>query len=63
MSSICPHRERFTGGGSSSLTNTSARLLQKYHWITYVGLAVILYVAIEMIYRGAMEVWPTISAG
>jgi hypothetical protein len=23
-----------------------------------VGLAVILYVAVEMIYRGALEVWP-----
>ena len=40
-----------------------ARLLQKHHWIAYVGLAVILYVAIEMIYRGAIEVWPVIAAG
>jgi hypothetical protein len=28
-----------------------------------VGLAVILYVAVEMIYRGALEVWPAISSG
>src|SRR5829696_2197998 len=35
-----------------------ARLLQRHHWIAYVGLAVILYVAVEMIYRGALEVWP-----
>ena len=35
-----------------------ARLLQKHHWIAYVGLAVILYVAVEMIYRGALEIWP-----
>jgi YjbE family integral membrane protein len=40
-----------------------ARLLQKYHWIAYVGLAVILYVAIEMIYRSALEAWPAIAAG
>jgi predicted tellurium resistance membrane protein TerC len=40
-----------------------ARLLQKHHWIAYVGLAAILYVAIEMIYRGAIEVWPVIAAG
>ncbi len=35
-----------------------ARLLQKHRWIAYVGLAVILYVAIEMIYRGGLEVLP-----
>src|SRR5688500_15598324 len=35
-----------------------ARLLQKHHWIAYVGLAVILYVAVEMIYRGALEILP-----
>ncbi|GEO17972.1 TerC family protein [Microvirga aerophila] len=40
-----------------------ARLLQRHHWIAYVGLAVILYVAAEMIYRGALEVWPAIAAG
>jgi YjbE family integral membrane protein len=33
-----------------------ARLLQNYRWIAYVGLAVILYVALEMIYRGAHEI-------
>lgn len=38
-----------------------ARLLQKHRWIAYVGLAVILYVAIEMVYRGAHEVWPVVS--
>ncbi len=35
-----------------------AKLLQRHRWIAYVGLAVILYVAGEMIYRGALEVWP-----
>jgi YjbE family integral membrane protein len=39
-----------------------ARLLQKHRWIAYVGLAVILYVAIEMVYRGATEVWPHVNA-
>jgi YjbE family integral membrane protein len=33
-----------------------ARLLQKYRWIAYVGLAVILYVALGMVYRGALSV-------
>ncbi|MDH4991342.1 TerC family protein [Aquamicrobium lusatiense] len=35
-----------------------ARILQKHRWIAYVGLVIILYVAGEMIYRDAMEVWP-----
>jgi predicted tellurium resistance membrane protein TerC len=35
-----------------------ARLLNKHRWIAYVGLLVILYVALEMIWRGAHEVWP-----
>lgn len=39
-----------------------AKLLQKHHWIAYVGLLVILYVALEMIYRGILEVWPVASA-
>ena len=35
-----------------------ASLLQKHRWIAYVGLAIILYVALDMCYRGAREVWP-----
>jgi len=35
-----------------------ARLLQRYRWIAYVGLAIIVYVAAEMIYRGWYEVMP-----
>jgi YjbE family integral membrane protein len=33
-----------------------ARLLNRHHWIAYVGLAVILYVALRMIWDGAFEV-------
>ncbi|MET4631687.1 hypothetical protein ABIB83_008752 [Bradyrhizobium sp. I1.8.5] len=33
-----------------------ARLLQTHRWIAYVGLAVILYVAGEMIFRGTLDV-------
>lgn len=33
-----------------------ARLLERHHWIAYVGLAVIFYVAIEMIVGGAQDV-------
>jgi YjbE family integral membrane protein len=32
--------------------NYVAKLIQRYHWINYIGLAVILYVAINMIYEG-----------
>jgi YjbE family integral membrane protein len=39
-----------------------ARLLQKHRWIAYVGLAVILYVAVEMCYRGVVEVKPIVTA-
>jgi YjbE family integral membrane protein len=35
-----------------------ARLLQRYRWIAYLGLIAILYVACDMIWRGANEVWP-----
>jgi YjbE family integral membrane protein len=38
-----------------------ARLLQRHRWIAYVGIAVILYVALDMIWRGAKEVWPYLS--
>ena len=39
-----------------------AKLLGRHRWIAYVGLLVILYVALEMIWRGADEVWPVVSA-
>ncbi len=35
-----------------------ARLLNRHRWIAYVGLAIILYVALDMIWRGGNEVWP-----
>ncbi len=39
-----------------------ARLLNNHRWIAYVGLAIILYVAGDMIYRGSMEVMPHMMA-
>ncbi len=39
-----------------------ARLLHRYRWIAYIGLLIILYVAIDMVYRGAVEVWPHVNA-
>ncbi|GGD99996.1 membrane protein [Aureimonas endophytica] len=35
-----------------------AKLLQRYRWIAYIGLAIILYVAVEMILKGIEQVWP-----
>jgi YjbE family integral membrane protein len=37
-----------------------AGIIERYRWIAYVGVAIILYVALDMIVRGAVEVWPAI---
>lgn len=42
--------------------NFIARLLQNHRWIAYVGLAVIVYVSLDMIYRGGLEVWPIVAS-
>ena len=39
-----------------------ARLLQRHRWIAYVGLIVILYVAVEMTFRGTLEIMKVASA-
>jgi YjbE family integral membrane protein len=39
-----------------------ARLLQRHRWIAYVGLAIILYVAVKMVYEGAAEIYPHMNA-
>ncbi len=39
-----------------------ARLLHKYRWIAYIGLAIILYVALEMIWRGWHDLAPAAAA-
>ena len=38
--------------------NFVANLLDRYRWIAYVGLAIILYVALDMIWRGFLELQP-----
>jgi YjbE family integral membrane protein len=38
-----------------------ARLLNRYRWIAYVGLAIILYVALHMIWRGFLEIYPVVT--
>lgn len=38
--------------------NLVAKLVQKYHWIAWIGLVVILYVALNMVWDGALQVVP-----
>jgi predicted tellurium resistance membrane protein TerC len=38
-----------------------ARLLARFHWIAYVGLAMIGYIAFKMIYDGFKEVLPIVG--
>lgn len=40
-----------------------ARLLNKYRWIAYVGLLIIFYVALKMMWEGWHEVGPLVEAG
>lgn len=40
--------------------NYIARLLNRHRWIAYVGLAIILYVSLDMIWRGYWELEPRI---
>lgn len=46
-------------GAAASLI---ANLLQRYRWIAYVGLAIILYVALSMIWEGSLEVIDHVEA-
>ena len=39
-----------------------ARLLERHRWIAYIGLAVILYVALDLIYRGTIDQFPGLFA-
>jgi YjbE family integral membrane protein len=40
-----------------------AGLLERYRWIAYVGLAIILYVALRMIWEGTFEIHDAIALG
>ena len=42
--------------------NLIARLLNNHRWLAYVGLLIILYVSLDMIHRGGVEVWPYVQA-
>lgn len=34
-----------------------AKVLERYRWVSYIGLAIVVYVALKMIYDGGHEVW------
>ena len=42
--------------------NLVAKLVQKYHWIAWIGLVVILYVALNMIWEGEHQIAPLVAA-
>jgi YjbE family integral membrane protein len=39
-----------------------AKLLARYHWITWIGLAIILFVSVDMIWRGSIELQQYVAA-
>jgi YjbE family integral membrane protein len=43
-------------GLMGAAANIIARLLERYRWIAYIGLAIVVYVALSMIYHGGAEV-------
>jgi YjbE family integral membrane protein len=43
--------------------NYIARIIERYRWVAYLGLVVIVYVAFKMIYDGWLDVAPVIAAG
>jgi predicted tellurium resistance membrane protein TerC len=38
-----------------------ARFMERHHWLSYIGLAVVSYVAVTMIYHGAGEILPVVT--
>jgi len=43
-------------GLMGAAANVIARLLERYRWIAYVGLAIILYIAAKMIWTGVQDI-------
>jgi YjbE family integral membrane protein len=43
--------------------NLVAGLVQRFRWIAWIGLAIILYIALKMIWEGWLQVAPLFSAG
>jgi predicted tellurium resistance membrane protein TerC len=54
-------RSRFLRTPVRCTERETGALLQTHRWIAYVGLTVILYVAVEMIYRGTLDIMKVAS--
>jgi predicted tellurium resistance membrane protein TerC len=39
-----------------------ARMLERWRWIAWIGLALVLYIALKMIYHGWMDLQPSLFA-
>jgi YjbE family integral membrane protein len=48
-------------GLMGAAANVIARLLERYRWIAYIGLAIVVYVAISMVWHGWAEVAKTLG--
>jgi len=48
-------------GLMGAAANLIARLLERYRWISYLGLVIVLYVALSMVWHGAHDVLKAIS--
>jgi predicted tellurium resistance membrane protein TerC len=48
-------------GLMGAAANVIARLLDRFRWISYLGLAIVLYVALSMIWHGGHDVMKAIS--
>ena len=48
-------------GLMGAAANVIARLLDRFRWISYLGLAIVLYVALSMIWEGGHVVWKAVS--
>jgi len=48
-------------GLMGAAANIIARLLERYRWISYLGLAIVLYVAVSMIWHGGHDVLKAIT--
>ena len=48
-------------GLMGAAANIIARLLEKYRWISYIGLLIVLYVALNMIWHGGSDVVHALS--
>jgi predicted tellurium resistance membrane protein TerC len=48
-------------GLMGAAANVIARVLERYRWISYLGLAIVLYVALSMIWHGGHAVLKAIN--